>query len=87
MAINVSVQYNGGFLSDIILLSIQCYYHRFFSPIIDYENKWADFFKTNGYSNLPDGTALNNFIIPSIYKSSDDGRNLRHIICRERCLL
>ena len=27
MAINVSVQYNGGFLPDIILLT-QCYYHR-----------------------------------------------------------
>ena len=27
MAINVSVQYNGGLLSDIILLT-QCYYHR-----------------------------------------------------------
>ena len=27
MASNVSVQYNGGFLSDIILLT-QCYYHR-----------------------------------------------------------
>ena len=27
MAINVSVQYNGGFLPDIILLT-HCYYHR-----------------------------------------------------------
>ena len=27
MAINVSVQCNGGFLSDIIMLT-QCYYHR-----------------------------------------------------------
>ena len=27
MAINVSVQHNGGFLPDIILLT-QCYYHR-----------------------------------------------------------
>ena len=27
MAINVSVQYNGGLLPDIVLLS-QCYYHR-----------------------------------------------------------
>ena len=27
MAINVSVQYNGGFLPDIILLT-QCYHHR-----------------------------------------------------------
>ena len=27
MASNVSVQYNGGFLPDIILLT-QCYYHR-----------------------------------------------------------
>ena len=27
MAINVSVQYNGGFLPDIILLTL-CYYHR-----------------------------------------------------------
>ena len=27
MAINVSVQYDGGFLPDIILLT-QCYYHR-----------------------------------------------------------
>ena len=27
MAINVSAQYNGGFLLDIILLT-QCYYHR-----------------------------------------------------------
>ena len=27
MAINVSVQYDGGFLSDIIPLT-QCYYHR-----------------------------------------------------------
>ena len=27
MAINVSVQYDGGFLLDIILLT-QCYYHR-----------------------------------------------------------
>ena len=27
MAINVSVQYNGGFLPDMILLT-QCYYHR-----------------------------------------------------------
>ena len=27
MAINVSVQYNGGFPPDIILLT-QCYYHR-----------------------------------------------------------
>ena len=28
MAINVSVQYDGGFLPDIILLT-QCYYHPF----------------------------------------------------------
>ena len=27
MAINVSVQYNGGLLPDIILLT-QCYYHK-----------------------------------------------------------
>ena len=27
MAINVNVQYNGGFLPDIILLT-QCYFHR-----------------------------------------------------------
>ena len=27
MAINVSVQYNGGLIPDIILLT-QCYYHR-----------------------------------------------------------
>ena len=27
MAINISVQYNGGFLPDIILLTL-CYYHR-----------------------------------------------------------
>ena len=27
MAINVSIQYNGGLLPDIILLT-QCYYHR-----------------------------------------------------------
>ena len=27
MAINISVQYDGGFLPDIILLT-QCYYHR-----------------------------------------------------------
>ena len=27
MAINVSVQYNGGFLPDIMLLTL-CYYHR-----------------------------------------------------------
>ena len=27
MALNVSVQYDGGFLPDIILLT-QCYYHR-----------------------------------------------------------
>ena len=27
LAINISVQYNGGFLLDIILLT-QCYYHR-----------------------------------------------------------
>ena len=27
MAINISVQYNGGLLPDMILL-IQCYYHR-----------------------------------------------------------
>ena len=27
MGINISVQYNGGFLPDIILLT-QCYYHR-----------------------------------------------------------
>ena len=27
MAINVSVQYNGGLLFDVILLT-QCYYHR-----------------------------------------------------------
>ena len=27
MVINVSVQYNGGFLPDIILLTL-CYYHR-----------------------------------------------------------
>ena len=27
MAINVSVQYNGGFLPDILLLT-QCYYHH-----------------------------------------------------------
>ena len=27
MSINVSVQYNGGLLPDIILLT-QCYYHR-----------------------------------------------------------
>ena len=79
MPINVvSVQYNGGLLPDIILLLIQCYYHR---------TEWSDFFKTNGYSNLPEGTASNNFIVQSIYKSSDDGRNLRLIICHERCLL
>ena len=29
MAINVSVQYNGGLLPDIIMLT-QCYYHRGF---------------------------------------------------------
>ena len=28
MAINVSVQYNGGLLPDIILLTQQCYFHR-----------------------------------------------------------
>ena len=28
MAINVSVQYNGGLLPGIILLTQQCYYHR-----------------------------------------------------------
>ena len=28
MAINVSVQYDGGLLPDIILLLTQCYYHR-----------------------------------------------------------
>ena len=28
MAINVSVQYNGGLLPDIILLLTQCYFHR-----------------------------------------------------------
>ena len=28
MAINVSVQYNGGFLPDIIVLLTQCYFHR-----------------------------------------------------------
>ena len=28
MAINVSVQYNGGLLHGIILLTQQCYYHR-----------------------------------------------------------
>ena len=28
MAINVSVQYNGGLLPDIILLTLQCYFHR-----------------------------------------------------------
>ena len=28
MAVNVSVQYNGGFLSDIIILLTQGYYHR-----------------------------------------------------------
>ena len=27
MAINVSVQYNGGLLPDIIMLLTQCYYH------------------------------------------------------------
>ena len=27
MAINLSVQYNGGFLPDIILLLTQCYHH------------------------------------------------------------
>ena len=27
MAVNVSVQYDGGLLSDIVLLT-QCYYHR-----------------------------------------------------------
>ena len=27
MAINVSVQYNGGLLPDIVLLTQQCYYH------------------------------------------------------------
>ena len=43
MAINVSVQYNGGLLPDIILLSIQCTI-ELFSPI-DYGKKWSDFFK------------------------------------------
>ena len=28
MAINVSVQYDGGFLPYIIILLTQCYYHR-----------------------------------------------------------
>ena len=28
MATNISVQYNGGFLPDLILLLTQCYYHR-----------------------------------------------------------
>ena len=28
MAINVCVQFNGGFLPDIIILFTQCYYHR-----------------------------------------------------------
>ena len=28
MAINISVQYNGGLLPDIIILLTQCYYHR-----------------------------------------------------------
>ena len=28
MAINESVQYNGGFLPDFIILLTQCYYHR-----------------------------------------------------------
>ena len=28
MAINVSIQHNGGFLPDIIKLLTQCYYHR-----------------------------------------------------------
>ena len=32
MAINVGVQYNGGFLPDIILLT-QCYYHTLGNPI------------------------------------------------------
>ena len=31
MAINVSIQYNGGFLPDIIMLT-QCYYHRGTNP-------------------------------------------------------
>ena len=35
-------------------------------------------------ANLP---VSNNFVIQSIYKSSDDRRNLRLIICHERCLL
>ena len=28
MAINVSVQYNGGLLPDIIIMLTLCYYHR-----------------------------------------------------------
>ena len=28
MAINVSVQYSGGFLPDMMLLMTRCYYHR-----------------------------------------------------------
>ena len=87
MAINVSVQYNGRLLPDIILLFYRSNVTtiEIFSPI-DYGNKWPVFLKTNGHSNLP-GTASNNFIIQNIYKSSDGGRNLRLIICHERCLL
>ena len=29
-----SEQYNAGLLPDVILLSIKCYYHRTFSPIV-----------------------------------------------------
>ena len=37
MAINVSVQYNGGLLPDIILLT-QCYYHRGTNPFKCHED-------------------------------------------------
>ena len=32
MAINLSVPYNGGFLADIILLTL-CYYHSLGTPL------------------------------------------------------
>ena len=39
MAINISVQYNGGLLPDIIMLT-QCYYHK--QPIMQIEDRLFD---------------------------------------------
>ena len=59
MAINnVSVQYNGGFLPDVLLLS-QCYYHEevlFLQPMIPPTKRFDIFFPlTEGCSEGLDG--------------------------------